>query len=93
MESFCGTGSIAHLHPEKWVVTTTSGHSTHEIKDFAALPGWRVVGVADNSTAPSRRHHGVDYLIIGEKTALQYSITQRLPWGHIGWELQFELSK
>ncbi len=71
----------------KWVVMTTTSQATETAKALAAVPGWKLVVVADKNTpkdwALDGALAGVDFLDLDRQQALGYSILPLLPDNHL----------
>lgn len=63
----------------KWAVFTASKAPTDAIKGFAALEGWRVVVVADETTPEDWSWPNVTLLTLQQQQALGYSILKHMP--------------
>jgi len=75
---------VPGVHSDKWVVVTTINYPTDAIKKLAALPGWRVVVVADKKTPKDWKWENCDFLSVEKQKELGYYMHDLLPWNHYG---------
>ena len=88
----------ANLHPSfghgshkqegrhsKWIVVTTVNHPTETIQRLAAVPGWRLVVVADLKTPVDWELPNVELLTVERQKTLNYKILPLIPNNHYGW--------
>lgn len=71
----------------RWVVMTTTSPPTEAVKALAAIPGWKLVVVANQRTPKDWTMDGaldgVDFLDLERQQSLGYSIIPLLPDNHL----------